>query len=215
MEIIHLGHASFKLRGSKVTLITDPFNPDMLGLKFPEIPADVVTVSHDHQDHNFVDNITENPVIISGPGEYEVKGTNIVGISTYHDEVEGKERGKNTVFRYEIDGISLLHCGDLGHKFSDAQVESLNGIDILLIPVGGFYTLSMKNVVEVINQLEPNIIIPMHYHNSLLDPKQFGMLLSVDAFLKEMGKGNVVPVPKYSVTKDKKPLETTIVVLDN
>lgn len=214
MEISHIAHSCFKLRGSKATVITDPYDPEMLGVKFPKIPADIVTLSHLHPDHNYLDGIEDNPLVIQGPGEYEIKGINIRGVATYHDEVDGKERGKNTVFRFDFDGITLVHCGDLGHKLSDIQVELLNGVDVLLIPVGEVYTLPLKLVLEVINALEPTVIIPMHYHTASLDQNKFGKLLGVDTFLKEMGKPGSEPVSKFNISKDKKPLETTIVVLE-
>lgn len=214
MEITHLGHSSFKLRGKAVTVVTDPFDPDMVGLKFPKIEADIITVSHDHHDHNFIRIVSGNPIIIDGPGEYEVKGADIIGINSYHDEKEGSERGRNVVYLMKIDGISVVHLGDLGHKLDDRQRESLNGVDILLIPVGAIYTIDAATATQVISQLEPSIIIPMHYHTSSLNQQIFGKLTGVDVFLKEMGKEGITPQPKLNITKDKLPSETTVVVLE-
>lgn len=213
MEITFIAHASFKLRGTKATVVTDPFDPAFLNLNFPKVEADIVTVSHEHADHNFVEGITSDPLVIQGPGEYESKGVNIIGVSSFHDDKNGAERGVNTIYRYEIDGISLVHLGDLGHKLSDLQLELLDGVDILMIPVGGFYTLPVLIAVEVVNQIEPLVIIPMHYYTQNLKGPEFAKLASVDAFLKEMGKEHIEAQIKFNITKDKKPTETSIVVL--
>lgn len=214
MEITHLGHASFKIRGRHVALITDPFNPEMTGLKFPKIAADIVTISHQHGDHNFLGRILDTPVIIAGPGEYEAKGVRIVGIATYHDAVKGSQRGKNTIYRIEMDGISLVHCGDLGHKLDDGQIDQLGDVDLLMIPVGGVYTISAKEATEVVHRLEPKIVIPMHYNTSGLSQSAFGELAEVSNFLKEMGKEGIKSQPKLVVSKEKLPAEITVIVLE-
>lgn len=214
VEIIHIGHSCFKIRGKQATLITDPFNPEMVGIKFPSIEADIVTVSHDHKDHNFIQGISGEPVIISGPGEYEAKGTRIIGLATYHDEQEGTKRGRNTVYRIEIDGISIVHCGDLGHKLNDKETELLDGVDILLIPVGGEAIISSATASEVVAQLEPKIVVPMHYKTTKINQEIFGKLQEVNVFLKEMGKEGILPQPKLTITKDKLPDELMVVVLE-
>jgi L-ascorbate metabolism protein UlaG (beta-lactamase superfamily) len=218
MDIIPLGHASFKLKGKKATVITDPFDPDKVGLKFPKhTSADIVTISHAHPDHNF-GQIVENPeggekIIFDGPGEYESKAVEIIGIPTSHDTKEGSERGKNTMYRIDIDGISVLHCGDLGHKLTEAQIEQIDSADVLMIPVGGFYTIDAHVAAEVVKQLEPFYVIPMHYNRPGLDPKIFGNLQPVEAFLKEMGLEHLEPQPKLTVSKDKLIAESTQVVI--
>jgi len=214
MDIIRLGHSSFKIRGRSATIVTDPYSKDIVGLKFPEVEAEIVTVSHQHEDHNNTKAVRANPVIVAGPGEYEILGVRIIGIGTFHDTTSGSERGRNTIYRIEIDGVSLTHCGDLGHKLEDTQIEILSGSDVLMIPVGGFYTISADVAKEVVQQLEPTIIIPMHYYSPDLDAKTFGKLTKVEDFIAAMGKDNVSPVPKLSITKDKLPAEQTIVVLE-
>lgn len=214
MEITHFGHSSFKFRGKNASLITDPFNPKMLGLKFPKAECSVVTVSHQHEDHNFVQNIDGSPVIISGPGEYEVKGIKIIGVATFHDNLEGSQRGKNTVYRIVIDSVSIVHCGDLGHKFNETQLEMLEGANILMIPVGGFYTIDAATASEVVSQINPDIIIPMHYKTSGLAPDISSKLAEVGVFLTEMGKEQITGQPKLTVTKDKLPPEPLVVVLE-
>lgn len=186
MYITWLGHSCFKIQdkiGSDgVTITTDPFDKK-LGLKPPAFESDIVTISHDHYDHNNHQALRGNPFIIKTAGEYDVKGVVIEGAESYHDERHGKERGVNIIYRIEIDGISVSHLGDLGHALDDKQLGVLAGTDILLIPVGGKYTIDAKKAVEVVSQIEPRIVIPMHYKLSGLKVDIDG----VDKFIKEMG----------------------------
>ncbi len=215
MDITSLGHASFKIRAKLVTIITDPYLSDMVGLKFPKnVEADIVTISHQHQDHNAVQNVSGSPFIVSGPGEYEIKGVHIVGTSSFHDEEKGAKRGSNTMYHMEIDGVRLAHLGDLGHTLSSHDIEQLGEVDILFIPVGGIFTIDAKQAAEIITEIEPSIVIPMHYGKPELNQKTFGELASLAHFLKEMGKVGVVPQPKLSVTKDKLPEELQVIVLE-
>lgn len=194
-------------------MVTDPFGT-MVGLPFPKhTTAAIVTLSHDHEDHNAAELIEGNPFVVRGPGEYEVKGVGIVGVGVFHDEAGGTKRGKNTMYRIELDGISIVHLGDLGHELSSAHVDSLDGVDILLVPVGGFYTIDAVTAAKVVGEIEPSIVIPMHYLVSGLDQKAFGSLTGVDAFLKEMGKTDVNPQSKLTITKEKMPEEMQVVVL--
>lgn len=213
MDITYLGHSSFKLRGRNVTVVHDPYSED-IGLKFPKHTAsDIVTISHGHGDHNAVKNIEGTPFVINGPGEYEIAGVSIVGIPTYHDNEKGNKRGKNTIYRIEIDGISIVHLGDLGHVLSSEEIEELDGVDILLVPVGGTYTINAEEASAIVNEVEPAIVIPMHYNREGLNQKTFGTLTPVSVFLKEMGKEGITPQPKLSVTKDKLPEEMQVIVL--
>ena len=214
MDISYLGHSSFKLRGKTATVVTDPYDSDMVGIKFPKhTTADIVTISHDHPDHNAVSGVEGAPFVVSGPGEYEIKGVGVVGVGVYHDDVNGAKRGKNTIYRIELDGISIVHLGDLGHELSSAHVDSLDGVDILIVPVGGVYTIDATEAAKVVGEIEPTIVIPMHYNQPGLNQKAFGEVSGVDAFLKEMGKTDVVAQPKFSITKDKLPEEMQLVVL--
>jgi L-ascorbate metabolism protein UlaG (beta-lactamase superfamily) len=192
MILTWLGHSCFKLqnkiRPDGVTVITDPYGKGF-GLKMPNCEADIVTVSHQHEDHNNVSALRGKPFIIDCAGEYDVKNILVEGIDSFHDDSNGKERGKNIIFRFEIDDISIAHLGDLGETLNDVQLEKLTGIDILLVPVGGKYTLDAKKAVEVINQIEPRIVVPMHYKTP--DLKIEG-LDPVDKFIKEIGL-----VPSY------------------
>lgn len=196
-----------------MTVVTDPFDASV-GFKFPKVEADMVTISHDHQDHNQKQLVGGKPYVIDGPGEYEVKGVSVLGLQTFHDEVQGQKRGLNTVYRIEFEGISLSHLGDLGHPLSSGQLAELNGVDVLFIPVGGVYTIGPKRAVEVISQVEPKIVIPMHYRVSeQKGDKTFGQLTGVKEFLKEIGE-EVTPQLKLLVSRDRLPSEREVVVLE-
>jgi len=187
MILTWLGHSCFKLQdkigADGVTVVTDPFGKQF-GLKLPNCEADIVTVSHDHEDHNNVAALRGNPFVVNCAGEYDVKNVLIEGIDSFHDESQGAERGRNLIFRLEIDDISVVHLGDLGKSLDNSQLEKLAGTDILLIPVGGKYTLDAKKAVEVIAQIEPRIIVPMHYQTE--DLKIEG-LDGIEKFIKEFG----------------------------
>ncbi len=215
MEITYLGHAAFRIKGKTATVVTDPYAPDIVGLKFPKhITADIVTVSHNHPDHNATREIEGAAYIVNGSGEYEIKGVGIIGLPTFHDEEKGAKRGKNTIYRIEMDGLSIVHLGDLGHTLSAEEVDSLDGVDILMIPVGGFYTIDPAKAVSVINEIEPSIVLPMHYGRKELQGKVPGNLATLEAFLKEIGKEDVVPQSKLTVTKDKLPEQMQVVILE-
>lgn len=187
MFITYFGHSCFKIQDKTtaegITLITDPFGKSV-GLKMPNCEADIVTVSHDHSDHSNVDTIRNKPFKIDSAGEYDVKGVVVHGVDSYHDEKEGKERGANVIYRLEIDDITVVHLGDLGHVLDNKQLEVLSGTDILMIPVGGKYTLDAKRAVEVIGQIEPRIIIPMHYR---IEGSKIEDIDPLEKFIKEIG----------------------------
>ncbi len=214
MEITYLGHSSFRIRGKNATVVTDPYDVSMVGMKFPKhVAADIVTVSHDHGDHNAAGEIEGSPFVIRGPGEYEVKGVGVVGLPAFHDEEKGAKRGRNTLYRIEIDGVAVVHLGDLGHTLSTKEIDELDGVSVLLVPVGGVYTIDPAQAVAVVNEIEPAVVIPMHYQRPELDQKAFGGLAPVSAFLKEIGK-DVTPQAKLTLTKEKLPAEMQVVVLE-
>lgn len=186
MDITYLGHSSFKIKTKTATIITDPYDPDMVGMKFPKTSADIVTISHDHGDHNKVDLVKDVKKVVDGPGEYEISQISIFGYRTYHDNKKGELRGKNTVYLIESEEMSILHLGDLGHKPDQAMIEKFGDVGILMIPVGGEYTIGVAEAVEVVSLIEPHIIIPMHYNHPDLKSNAFGKLSTKDEFLKEM-----------------------------
>jgi L-ascorbate metabolism protein UlaG (beta-lactamase superfamily) len=188
MEIKHIGHSCFEIKSKNVTIVTDPYSEDV-GLKLPKLKADIVTVSHDHFDHNnssAVDGVSaeKKPFVINNPGGYEIQGVLIEGISTFHDGEEGKKRGVNTVYDIKLEGITFCHLGDLGADLTEEQIEELDGVDVLFVPVGGSdVTLDAEGAVKIVNKIEPRIIIPMHYE---VDGLKLN-LASVDKFIKEIG----------------------------
>jgi len=201
----------------QVYIVIDPFD-EKIGLKLPNLNADILLVTHDHYDHNNVDDIKPssagggNPFLIKGPGEYEVKGVFIQGIPSFHDNQEGRERGNNTIYTIETEGMRICHLGDLGQKqLTDEQLDKIGTVDILMIPVGGTYTISSAEAPKVIGQIDPKIVIPMHY--SL--PKLKVDLEDVNKFLKAMGKNSSEGVDKLIVKLSTLPKDgqTEIVVL--
>ena len=213
MDIVWYGQACFKLKGKNASVVIDPFDPDFTGLKFPkDLSADVVLSTHEHKDHSNVEIVTGKPMIFREAGEYEVSGVVITGTSSFHDNSNGSQRGANIIFHIMFDGLNLVHLGDLGQgKLTEEQIAQIGQTDILLLPVGSIFTIDAKTASEIVSQLEPKIIIPMHYKveglKFELDP--------VDNFLKEMGAEGVIPQPKLSITKEKLPEEPKIVVLNN
>jgi L-ascorbate metabolism protein UlaG (beta-lactamase superfamily) len=208
MEITWLGYSCFKLKGKGITIVTDPCPPE-LGYSFENPEAAVVTVSHNHPNHSCVQAVKGSPRLITRPGEYEIGGTLIIGISTYHDAEGGSLLGKNNVYALEIDDINICHLGDLGQPLTSSQIEELGNIDILLVPVGGVDTISAVQAAALVRAIEPKIVIPMHYKTLTLSKELDG----VDKFLKEMGLSEAVPQAKLTVTKSQLPATTTVTVL--
>jgi L-ascorbate metabolism protein UlaG (beta-lactamase superfamily) len=195
-------------KSTNLTLVTDPFEKK-IGLTPPRFKADIALVSHAHYDHNYIEPFKES-FLINEPGEYEVRGLFIKGIKSFHDNKGGKERGSNVIFKIEAEGIKLVHLGDFGQKeLEGAQLDEIDEVDILMIPVGGKYTIGPNEAQHVANQIEPRIVIPMHY-------KIKGLNLDIsgpDAFLKTMGATGVKPVEKLSVKSSELKNEETRVIV--
>lgn len=214
MDITPLGLSSFRIRGKSATIVTDPYDSTFVGLKFPKkIEADIVTISHDHKDHNAVSAIEGSPFLVQGAGEYEIKGVSVVGVPSFHDEEKGAARGRNTMYRIEVDGLAILHLGDLGHALTPEEIESLDGVDILMIPVGGVATIDAATAAAIVKEIEPSLVVPMHYQTPGLS-KVFANFSPVSAFLKEMGLEQVPAQPKLTISKDKLPEQMQVVVLE-
>ena len=211
MEIIYLGHSAFLFKHKQVRVVTDPVG-QAAGFKQIKTEADVVTISHDHFDHNDLSLIEGEPMIINGPGEYEVKGVYITGIQSFHDNKQGKERGRNTLYTFDIDDLRICHLGDLGDKLTDKNLENLDGVDVLLVPVGGGFSLSPSLAMEVIKQVGPSVVIPMHFKTTEHNDK-FAKLSGVEEFIKI---SNLEPrrEKKLSLKKIDLAEETELVVLD-
>ncbi len=187
MNIKYLGHSAFVITSDAgLKIITDPYGtaPDLTYGEITE-SADIVTVSHDHFDHSNVAAVKGNPEVVRRAGRSTAKGIEFKGIASYHDEAKGRLRGDNIIFCFEVDGIRLCHLGDLGHLLDDKQVAEIGSVDILFIPVGGYYTIDAKAATQVCNQLKPRVIIPMHYKTE----KGIPNIVGVDEFLG--GKANV------------------------
>ncbi len=197
----------------QLNIVIDPFGE--IGLKIPNFEANILLVTHNHEDHNNTKAIKparsatgvaggENYFLIAGPGEYEIKGVFVQGISSFHDDKEGKERGKNIIYTIEAENIKFCHLGDLGQKqLTDEQLEKIGEVDILMIPVGGVYTISSNEAIKIVGQIEPKIIIPMHYYL----PKLKFKLDDVGKFLKTMGKNSVETLDKFTVKANSLPKE--------
>jgi len=219
MQIIWKGQSFFQIliqrdKESVVKIAFDPYD-EQIGLKPPVLEADILLITHSHYDHNNVKAVKAPtsgypPFLISGPGEYEIKGIFIQGISSFHDNVQGRERGENTIYTLESEGIKICHLGDLGQKeLTDEQLEKIGEVNILMIPVGGIYTISAKEAAKIISQIEPKIVIPMHYHIPKLKIKLEGL----DKFLKIMGVKAPEVSKKLSVSQRNLPTEGMKIII--
>jgi len=210
MKIKWLGHASFMITSETGTkIITDPY-VTAENLNYGEIKesADIVTVSHEHGDHSNVSGVRGNPEAVRGTAK--VKGIEFKGIPTYHDDAGGSQKGKNTVFYFEVDGIRVCHLGDLGHQLSDKQMADLSSVDILLIPVGGNYTIDAKVASQLCDRLKPKVIIPMHFKND----KCTFPIAGVDEFIKGKEGVSRLDASEVEFKQGELPATTKTVVLE-
>ncbi|WP_340023868.1 MBL fold metallo-hydrolase [Paenibacillus sp. FSL K6-1096] len=188
MRIHWFGHSAFQLVTEQGTVILiDPYGR-FLGYRMPSIRADIVAVTHNHKDHSQIHVAEGSYELIDTPGHFHVKGIEIEGISTYHDNVQGAKKGTNTVFVFTVDGLRICHAGDLGHTLSKEQLEQIGKIDVLMIPVGGRVTLDGAGAAAVMKQLQPAIAIPMHYRTKALGVAGLFFFAGVSSFLKTAGQ---------------------------
>ena len=218
-----LGHPSFILKTS--TGLTALLDPIAAVVGYPVIPVtgvDVVTVSHEHSDHNNVALATGSPTILRGLAgndwakiDQTIKGVRVRTVSTFHDDTQGTQRGKNAIFVFEFDGMRIAHLGDLGHKLSDDQVKAIGNVDAVMIPVGGFYTIDGKNAAQVVAQLNPKVVIPMHYKTPALTASLSAVLATQDDFIAALGNSaKVVPTGQtITLASTKLPNERTVMVM--
>lgn len=214
MVIQWLGHSSFLIATANGTkIITDPYEPGAFGGGISygpiKIAPDIVTVSHDHADHGYIEGLPNHFELASHPGTKTIKEIEFKGVESYHDPEQGSLRGRNVIFNMRIDRVHVCHLGDLGQMLTPDQVDQIGQVDILLIPVGGYYTIDAKEATRVADQLNPKVVIPMHY----LTEKCAFPIAPVDKFLE--GKQNVrrLDSSEYEIAKDQLPDAREIVVL--
>jgi L-ascorbate metabolism protein UlaG (beta-lactamase superfamily) len=206
MKIKWLGHASFLIETSGVRIVTDPYSE--IGLKFPKVEADIVTVSHDHFDHNAVNNVGGKFEVVRGVKETTLKGVKFTGVASYHDEVKGTKRGNNTIFVIEAEGLKVVHLGDIGHTIDKNLATKIGGVDVLMVPVGGVYTVDSQGAANIVETLSPKIVVPMHYKIS-------GLSLSIadeKPFITKFK--NVERKKELEVVKANLPSQLTVVLIE-
>lgn len=198
------------MRGREGVVLSDPPDPKS-GHAIPKTEAHLVTISHGHPGHSSLRSVGGEPVVVTGPGEYEVQEILVTGIGTFHDEEKGALRGRNTVFAIRLDDLLICHLGDLGHALRSGDLEKLGDVDIVLVPISGADTnLSAAKAAEIVHQLEPKVIVPMSY-----DPDAERKDTPFDRLLHELGVKEVSPVPKLSVTRSSLPSDVQVVALDS
>lgn len=211
MEITWYGHSCFRLteRGL-ATIVTDPFDSNVIGYEPLKLKADIVTVSHHAPGHDYVQAVKGYRHLIDGPGEYEIGGVFITGVQTDGYGKKNTDRPRNTLYVFDYMGLNIAHLGDLHTVPSQTEIEALGTVHVVLIPVGGGQGLNAAKAAEVVSLLEPNLVIPMHYRTPAvklaLDP--------LEKFLKEMGLHDAERLPSLKVTKASLPEETKVIVLD-
>lgn len=218
MTITYHGHSTFKIKGKNGTVVLDPFESSAVGFSLPTLSADVVTASHQHADHNAVAAIAgtsrrERPFVIDTAGEYEVAGISVFGTKLFHDQAKGAERGQTIAFTVLLDTIKVCHLGDLGHELAVEDAEAIGNIDVLLCPIGGLVTIDPTQAVKVIRNLEPSIVIPMHYRSDLHQGETPSKLKTLADFTREYGQ-DVTPIRKLELDRGTLPEETELVILE-
>ncbi|GCE14128.1 MBL fold metallo-hydrolase [Tengunoibacter tsumagoiensis] len=211
MEITWLGHSCFQLRGKNAILITDPCSPQSqptAPAALSKINASIVTVSHDHPGHNAVQSVGGHPRVVRSPGEYEISDVLITGVAAYHDTKRGQDYGRNTIYIIHMDDLVICHLGDLGHSLQEEQLEEVADADVLLLPISGDHTINATQAAEIISQVEPRVVIPMHY-----TPNAEATSHPLRTFCKEMGIEIVDPQPKFVVTRNTLPAEMQVILL--
>jgi L-ascorbate metabolism protein UlaG (beta-lactamase superfamily) len=209
MEITWFGHSCFRIKGKEAVVLMDPCS-ETTGYALGKVQANMVTISHAHPGHSHLDTLQEGYRAIKGPGEYEIKDTYITGIATFHDDVQGKKSGKNTVYVIEMEGVTFCHLGDLGHPLTPEVTGELGSINVLFVPVGGHSTIWAQAAADLVRNVNPGIAIPMHYKTEA----EKAELEFPERFLKELGIKDLVSQPKFVVTRTNIPASTQVVLLD-
>ena len=208
MKVVWHGHSCFEVKNN-VTVVTDPHDGKSIGIRTPIVKADVLLISHDHFDHNCSRVVKGDFVTVREPGERIEKGDKIFGLPTFHDDKEGSKRGRNIVFKFEMEGVRLCHCGDIGHMLSTEQLKALSPVDVLFVPVGGVFTIDGAQARKLVNQLKPKIAVPMHFRVG-------GLSLSIqtaDQFLEGLPESKVLGVGnEVDFVPEELPTETEYLV---
>ena len=207
MDIIWLGHSCFRLRSDELAVLTDPY-PLSLGLKPDARPSTVVTISNSHSNHSSVEDLVGEPRVFTAPGEYEFSGISVRGVMTplAHDTAVDR---RNVAYSIEVDGVNICHLGDISEPLSTRQVDELSPVDVLLVPTGGGCTLDLDQVLQIMQDLDPKVVIPMHYSVPPIDAS----LQGVDAFLRRMGLSEVQPQPRLVATASNLSPDMKVVLL--
>jgi L-ascorbate metabolism protein UlaG (beta-lactamase superfamily) len=212
MKIQWLGHSSFLITTANGTkILTDPYDA-VFGLAYGKIDAaaDIVTVSHEHGDHNNTAAVKGNPQVIRTPEAVTAAGISVRGIDTFHDNSQGSERGKNTVFCFAADGMHVCHLGDLGHMLTDKQIQGIGKTDILMIPVGGNFTIDAAAADKVIAALQPAVVIPMHFCN---DRCPEFPVAGISEFTKGKSNTTIMAASEVEYSKESLPDSPQIIIL--
>ncbi|MFC1925946.1 MBL fold metallo-hydrolase [Chloroflexota bacterium] len=211
MKIKWLGHASFLITSDKgLKIITDPYSVGG-GISYKKIEesADIVTVSHKHGDHDNVASVKGKPAVVDVLGKKSVKGIEFLGIPSYHDDAGGKQRGKNTIYRFTVDGIKICHMGDLGQQLDASQINEIGEVDVLLLPIGGHFTVDARGANKISNKLKPKVVIPMHYKTAKCEYPIAG----IDEFIEVRIIVSQLDTAEVELEKDRLPGETQTVIL--
>ncbi|MBT3363930.1 MAG: MBL fold metallo-hydrolase [Chloroflexi bacterium] len=214
MKIKWLGHSCFLITSaSGVKIIADPYKCGGMGLKYDKLgdSAHVVTASHGHGDHGAVDEVDGDPVILNSVGKTQTSGIDITGIDSYHDDTQGTQRGNNIIFCFDVDGIRVCHLGDLGHTLSDSQLADMGKVDVLLLPVGGKFTIDPVVATNVSDQVMPKVVIPMHVKNAKCEFVPYG----IDDYTKGKTKVKQMDDSEIELMADDLIANTEIVILNH
>ncbi|WP_088189130.1 MBL fold metallo-hydrolase [Desulfosporosinus sp. FKA] len=209
MHIRWFGHSCFLFTNQEgLKILTDPFN-EKVGYPLPEVNTDIITVSHHHHDHDYIQGLPGKPLIIDEEGQHNISGLSLTGTKTFHDDDLGSKRGKNVLFSFTMDGVTVVHLGDLGHVLTPEQLSNVGQVDIVCIPVGGFYTIDAEQAYQVIRQLNPKIILPMHYKR---DDTISLPIAGVDSFLKHFDL--IKKAKDLNISSSSLPQSQEVVVLE-
>jgi L-ascorbate metabolism protein UlaG (beta-lactamase superfamily) len=212
MNIRWIGHSCFLIDSKEGKVLTDPFN-EAIPYGIPDLPVDVVTVSHEHFDHNAVERVQGDPEVVRGDGPHTAAGITFQGVPSFHDPEKGKQRGPNTIFVFTIEGIRLAHFGDLGHPLTDAQKMALSQVEAAFIPVGGHFTIGPDEARDVVKMLPRlKVVFPMHYKTDKLS-SDFP-IVPVDKFTQGMQNIRKIGRSEVALTRDALPGQTEVWILD-